>query len=74
MRPNDYQQSNPPPGYAGYPPPGYPGYPYAWYPPRPRRNGYQLGIAIVSLVGSILAIIAGILCAIVLLFSSSIPA
>jgi PrsW family intramembrane metalloprotease len=52
-------------GYPGYPP--YPPYPYAWYPPRPRRNGYQLGMAIVSLVGSILAIIGGAFCGLTLL-------
>lgn len=57
--PNDYQQR----GYPGYPP----AYPYVWNPPRPRRNGYQLGMAITSLVGSILAILAGLLCGIVLL-------
>jgi RsiW-degrading membrane proteinase PrsW (M82 family) len=63
--PNGYQQGGyPPPGYS---PPGYPGYPYAWYPPRPRRNGYQLGMAITSLVGSILAILGGIVCGIILL-------
>jgi len=64
--PYGYQQSGYV-NYPGYPPPGYPVYPYAWYPPRPRRNGYQLGIAITSLVGSILAVIAGVFCGIALL-------
>jgi hypothetical protein len=61
--PYSYQQR----GYPAYPP-GYPVYPYAWYPPpRPRRNGYQLGLAITSLVGSILAVIAGLFCGLALL-------
>jgi RsiW-degrading membrane proteinase PrsW (M82 family) len=59
--PNGYQQR----AYPAYPPPTYP---YAWYPPPPpRRNGYQLGMAIVSLVGSILGVIVGIFCGIILL-------
>ena len=85
--PNRPVQQAQPPAFAGYPPqqgyyppygyqgyPGYPPYPYAWYPPRPRRNGYQLAMAIVSLVGSILAIIGGALCGLALLglaFASS---
>jgi RsiW-degrading membrane proteinase PrsW (M82 family) len=52
--------------YPGYPP-GYPIYPYVWYPPRPRRNGYQLAMAISSLVGSILIILGGLFCGIILL-------
>ncbi len=64
--PNGYQQS----GYPGYPPPVYP---YAWYPPPPRRNGYQLGMAIVSLVGSILGVIVGLFCGILLLVVSIAP-
>jgi RsiW-degrading membrane proteinase PrsW (M82 family) len=64
--PYGYQQR----GYPGYPPPGYPVPPYVWYPPRPRRNGYQLGMAITSLVGSILVIIGGIFCGILLLGAS----
>jgi RsiW-degrading membrane proteinase PrsW (M82 family) len=67
--PSGYQQG----GYPGYPPPGYPGYAYVWYPPRPRRSGYQLGMAITSLIGSILAILGGIVCGILLLAMALIP-
>lgn len=52
-------------GYA-YPYPYYPHYPgyyYPyWYPPKPRRDRYQLVVAITSFVGSILSILAGLLC------------
>ncbi len=67
--PYGYQQR----GYPGYPPPGYPMPPYTWYPPRPRRDGYQLGMAITSLVCSILVIIGGIFCGLALLGASITP-
>jgi hypothetical protein len=67
--PSGYQQG----GYPGYPPPGYPIAPYVWYPRRPRRNGYQLGMAITSLVSSILIIIGGIFSGLALLGMTLVP-
>ncbi|GAC1350969.1 MAG: hypothetical protein NVSMB27_38590 [Ktedonobacteraceae bacterium] len=55
--------------YPGYPPPyppympyaGYNGYPpYGWQPPRPKQDGYRLAIVITSLVGSVLAVLGGL--------------
>ena len=54
--------------YQGYPPgyppygvyPGYPPPPYAWQTPRKKQDGYRLAVVIVSLVGSILALLAGL--------------
>lgn len=48
--------------------PGYNGYPiYAWQSPRPRRDGYRLAVAIISLVGSILVLLAGLASVVILL-------
>ncbi len=60
------------PPYTGYPAySGYNGYqqPYAypWQPPRPKRDGFHLAVCIITLVGSILALLGGLAC-IVLLF------
>jgi RsiW-degrading membrane proteinase PrsW (M82 family) len=60
------------PAYQGYPPygmyPGYNGYlPYAWQPPKPKQDGYRLAVIIICLIGSVLAILAGLACIIVLL-------
>lgn len=62
------------PSYQGYvsPPPtysppygsynGYPAYPYGypWQPPQPKRDGYLFGVAIASLIGSSLVLLAGL--------------
>jgi len=76
--PQPVQQQWHPPYQAAYPPyagsPAYPGYngyyqpyPYAWQPPRPKRDGFHLAVCIITLVGSILAVLGGLAC-IVLLF------
>ena len=70
-------------GYAGYPnnavyrgyPPGYPPYgvyagyppPYAWQAPRKKQDGFHLAVGIVSLVGSILALLGGLASILILL-------
>ena len=68
-----YQQT----GYQGYPPypPAYPVpvYPSVGYPPRPHQSGYQLGMAITALIGSILAIFGGIFCGLGLLGLALLP-
>jgi RsiW-degrading membrane proteinase PrsW (M82 family) len=49
------------PGYAPYA--AYPGhtYPsYAWMPPRPKQDGYLMAMAIVSVVGSSLVLLGGL--------------
>lgn len=62
------------PSYQGYvsPPPtysppygsynGYSAYPYGypWQPPQPKRDGYLFGVAIASLIGSSLVLLAGL--------------
>jgi len=59
------------PGYPGYPgyPPGYAPYaaysgytypPYAWMPPQPKQDGYLMAMAIVSVIGSGLALLGGV--------------
>lgn len=61
------------PSYQGYvsPPPaytppyssysGYPTYPYGYpWPPQPKRDGYLFGVAIASLIGSSLVLLAGL--------------
>jgi RsiW-degrading membrane proteinase PrsW (M82 family) len=59
------------PPYPGYPPPtytppyssynGYPTYPYGYpWPPQPKRDGYLFGVAIASLIGSSLVLLAGL--------------
>ena len=63
------------PVYQGYPP-GYPSYgvypvyngypPYAWQPPQPKQDGYRLAVAIISLVASILVLLAGLACILIL--------
>ena len=46
--------------YPGY---GYPPYPYGYmWPPKPKRDGYLLGISITSFVGSILIGLGGLAC------------
>lgn len=64
--------ASPYPGNAGYPGYGYgaPPYPYPYWPgqfygppQKPPRDGYQLAMSIVALVGSILAILVGLACA-----------
>jgi RsiW-degrading membrane proteinase PrsW (M82 family) len=64
------------PGYGGYPGytyPGYPAYPkypmppYIPYVQRPPRNGYQLTMALISLISSILIIFVGFFCMIIIL-------
>jgi len=54
------------PPFAGYPPqsPGYPpyAYHYPWQPPQPKRDGYLFGVAISSVVGSSLVVLAGLGC------------
>ncbi len=51
-----------PPAYASYN--GYPAYayPYPWQmqPPQPKRDGYLFGVAIISLIGSSLVLLAGL--------------
>ncbi len=61
----------PPMPYAGY----YPGYyPPGWrYPQKPRRSGYQLGVAITSFVGAILSILAGFVCLLIFLLVAIAP-
>jgi RsiW-degrading membrane proteinase PrsW (M82 family) len=63
-----YAQAAPPtyPGYSGSWPP-YSPYPQVWQPPRPRRDGYQLSIAIISTICSGLVMLAGLFCGFVLL-------
>jgi RsiW-degrading membrane proteinase PrsW (M82 family) len=54
----------------------YPGYyyPYGWgYPQKPRRSGYQLGVAITSFVGAILSILAGFGCLLIFLVLAIAP-
>jgi RsiW-degrading membrane proteinase PrsW (M82 family) len=53
--------------YNGYAYPGYNGYAPYWPPPRPRRDGFQLAVSIIALVCSILAILGGLACVIILL-------
>lgn len=62
-----YPQTAPsdPPRYHSFPP----AYPHqVWQPPRPRRDGYQLGVAIISTICSSLALLAGLTCGLILLF------
>lgn len=63
--------TSPPPGYNpqaapaygamynGYPPYAYH---YPWQPPQPKRDGYLFAVAISSVVGSVLVVLAGIGC------------
>ena len=76
-QPPVYQQPyRPPVGYPGYPypqgyyPQGYYPAPYGvWQPPKPARDGYQLGIGISALIGSVLAILGGGFCLLVVFIS-----
>ncbi len=53
---------------AGYPGPyDYPPYVYNWKPATPPRDGYLLGIAITSFICSLLVLLGGLLCALILL-------
>ncbi len=83
LMPPTYQQQPVPPGY--YPPAGYVGYPYAAYPgypgyapypyywqappQKPKRDGYEFGIAIASFVGAILVLLGGLASFLILLLS-----
>jgi RsiW-degrading membrane proteinase PrsW (M82 family) len=57
----------------GYQPYGYPYYPYAWQPPKPKRDGYLLGMSITSFVGSILVFLSGIISLLFLLIVAILP-
>lgn len=59
------------PGYAYYP--GYGYYPWPMAAPRPKRDGYQLAVAIIALVCSGLAILLGLFSLIVVLLVAFIP-
>lgn len=62
--------------YGGYPPYyGYPPYalPYGWGPPKPRRDGYLLTISIISFIASILVLIGGLFCALILMLMAIVP-
>ena len=57
--------------YPGYPSygvhPAYDGYPqYVWHPPQPKQDGYRLAVVIISLVASILVLLAGLACVLIL--------
>lgn len=57
--------------YPGYPSygvhPAYNGYPqYVWHPPQPKQDGYRLAVVIISLVASILVLLAGLACILIL--------
>lgn len=53
--------------YAGYPGYyGYPGYTYPWQPAKPPRDGYLLGMSITSFIASILVLLGGLGCALIL--------
>jgi RsiW-degrading membrane proteinase PrsW (M82 family) len=60
----------------GHQPYGYPyyPYPYAWQPPKPKRDGYLLGMSITSFVGSILVFFSGIISLLFLLLIAVLPA
>lgn len=60
------------PNYQGYYPYGYP-YPYAWQPAKPKRDGYLLGMAIVSLIGGGLVLLGGLACLLILLVFAFVP-
>ena len=64
-------------GPPSYPPysafPGYP-YPYPYPPPQPKRDGYLLAVGIAAFVGSILALLGGLLALLVLAFAVALPA
>lgn len=65
-------------GYPGYPNyPGYPGYPpYYYYPPQPtgpKRDGYLFGISLTSFICSILVLLGGLVCFLLLLVTSVVP-
>jgi RsiW-degrading membrane proteinase PrsW (M82 family) len=58
VSPPPYAPVTPPiPGYNNYP--AY-AYAYPWQPPKPKRDGYLFAVAISSLVGSILVLLAGL--------------
>lgn len=64
-------QSGPYNGYRyqypyGYPPPPYGYPPYGWQP-RPKRDGYQFAVSIVSTIGAGLALLGGLISAFILL-------
>jgi RsiW-degrading membrane proteinase PrsW (M82 family) len=68
------------PDYPAYPAhPVYPGNAYApyawrsWQPPQPKRDGYLLAIATSSVVGSSLALLAGLIFTLLLLLLAIVP-
>jgi len=73
----------PPPAYSGAPayngygyPYGYPppyGYPYYGWQPRPKRDGYQFAVSIVTTIGAALAILGGLFSAFILLLVLLVP-
>jgi RsiW-degrading membrane proteinase PrsW (M82 family) len=56
--------------YNGYPPYAYP---YPWQPPQPKRDGYLFGVAISSVVGSSLVVLAGLGCLGLLILLTILP-
>ncbi|MBA2391787.1 MAG: PrsW family intramembrane metalloprotease [Ktedonobacteraceae bacterium] len=70
-----YYSGAPTPYYPayGYQPYGYPYYPYAWQPPKPKRDGYLLGMSITAFAGSILVFFAGIVSLLFLLLIAVLP-
>lgn len=70
-----YPGSSAYPGYPAYPP-GYQPYPYpayAWGPPPPKRDRYLFAVAISSVVGSSIALLAGLGSALLLVFLLVLP-
>ncbi len=74
--------TSPPPGYnpQAAPPYGamYNGYPpyayhYPWQPPQPKRDGYLFGVAISSVVGSTLVVLAGLGCLVLFALLAVVP-
>jgi len=72
-----YPSYSPPPGYPPMAAPPYSPYNpyngYPWQPPQPKRDGYLFGVAISSVVGSSLLVLAGLGCLGLLLLFAAIP-
>jgi len=56
--------------YNGYPPYAYH---YPWQPPQPKRDGYLFAVAISSVVGSTLVVLAGFGCLVLLALLAVVP-
>jgi len=56
--------------YNGYPPYAYH---YPWQPPQPKRDGYLFGVAISSVVGSTLVVLAGLGCLVLFALLAVVP-